>query len=65
MVTADAPQLLTIEQAMMRLSVSRATVYRLLGDGTLSSVHVRGRSRRIPSDAIDAYIRGLIQDQQA
>jgi len=57
-VSVNPPALLTVPATADRLSVSRATVYNLIADRALESVKV-GRSRRVPSDAIDAYIAGL------
>jgi excisionase family DNA binding protein len=39
----SAALLLTAEQACRVLNVSRPTLYRLIGDGTLRSLRVRGR----------------------
>jgi excisionase family DNA binding protein len=50
--------LLTPAEAAELLAVSRSTVYELLAAGVLESVHI-GRSRRIPRDALDAYVTGL------
>lgn len=52
-----------IPEAAARLGVSRATVYRLIAAGELSTVTVKTErtkigpgSARVPSSAIDAYI---------
>jgi excisionase family DNA binding protein len=50
--------LLTVEQAADRLAVGRTTVYALLRTGELDSVKV-GRLRRIPLDALRAYLARL------
>ena len=52
--------LLTVEQAAERLNVGRTTVYGLLKAGAIESIPV-GRLRRIPPDALDAYIASLRQ----
>jgi len=39
----DAALLLTAEQTCRVLNVSRPTLYRLLGDGALRSLRIRGR----------------------
>ena len=48
-------QLLTVPEAAARLRVSRMGVYRLLQSNELESVVVGG-SRRIPVDAVEAYV---------
>jgi excisionase family DNA binding protein len=50
--------LLTPERAAERLDIGRTTVYALMASGELDSVKI-GRSRRIPSDALTAYIERL------
>jgi excisionase family DNA binding protein len=50
--------LLTVEQAAERLGVGRTTMYGLLKAGAIESVPV-GRLRRIPPDALEAYIANL------
>ncbi len=52
------PILLTVEEAAERLRVGRTTMYALLKTGAIESVPV-GRLRRIPPDALDAYIARL------
>lgn len=47
--------LVTSEEAARRLSVSRATVYRLLDSRALESITI-GRCRRIPVTALTAFI---------
>jgi excisionase family DNA binding protein len=55
------PSLLTIPEACRRLSISRATFYRLIERGHLRTVAASpsGRSRRIPSTDIELYIERL------
>ncbi|WP_030813334.1 excisionase family DNA-binding protein [Streptomyces sp. NRRL S-337] len=53
--------LLTVEEAARRLRIGRTTCFRLVADGEIESVTV-GRLRRIPADAVPAYVgklRGL------
>lgn len=58
---ADEPAvrlLLTVEQAAGRLNVGRSTAYALILSGQLESVTV-GRLRRVPADAVTAFIDAL------
>ena len=57
------PRLLTVDDTAQVLSVSRWRVYQLIWGGELRSVKI-GRSQRIPTESIDAYITGLL-DQDA
>lgn len=50
--------LLTIKQTAEMLSLSRSTIYELIGDGTLEVVHV-GRSARVPADAVVGFVARL------
>ncbi len=50
--------LLTIPEVGRVLSVSRTTVYQLIGDGHLPSVKI-GTSRRIRREDLAAYVDGL------
>ncbi len=50
--------LLTVAQVARRLGLSKVTIYELLNKGLIESVHI-GRSRRIPTDAVDDYIARL------
>ena len=54
-------RLLTIAQTARALNVSRATIWRLLRDGRLPTVELRPGSRRIPSEAITALVKGGAQ----
>ena len=47
--------LLKVEEAAERLSLSRASVYELMGCGLIESVKI-GRSRRIPAAALEAFV---------
>lgn len=53
--TIDSRQLITVEEAARRLSLSRSVVYRLMRDHELDDVKI-GRSRRIVADSVDDYI---------
>ncbi|GAA0264777.1 helix-turn-helix domain-containing protein [Cryptosporangium japonicum] len=50
--------LYTIPEAAAALRVSRTTIYELLDARTLESVHI-GRARRIPAEALRAYVESL------
>ena len=53
--------LLTVEEAARRLSIGRSHLYEHLLRGSLRSVRI-GRSRRIASRDLEAFIEGLLQD---
>lgn len=50
--------LLTVEEAARRLRIGRTTCYGLIRSGELESVPV-GRLRRVPADALAAYVARL------
>ena len=50
--------LLTVEEAAAYLGVGRTTMYALVSSGDVESVLV-GRLRRVPPDAVDAYVMRL------
>jgi len=50
--------LLTVGQVMARLQVSKNTVYQLIRTRRLRSVRI-GRCRRIPANALTAYLHDL------
>ncbi|KAB8171126.1 helix-turn-helix domain-containing protein [Streptomyces sp. 3MP-14] len=57
--TADPTlALLTVEEAARRLSIGRTTCFGLISSGELESVPV-GRLRRVPADAITAFVARL------
>lgn len=56
------PLLLTPEVAAERLSCGRTKIYELLRSGELESVKV-GRLRRVPVDALNAYVESLRQKE--
>lgn len=47
------------EDAAARLQISRTTLYELIAQGELVRVHL-GRSARITSESVDAYITRLV-----
>jgi excisionase family DNA binding protein len=51
----DQRLLLTVSEAAQRLGIGRSLLYELLAEGQVESIHV-GRLRRIPIDALAAYI---------
>ena len=53
----DQRLLLTVPEAAQRLGIGRSLLYELLTEGKIESIHV-GRLRRIPPDALAAYING-------
>jgi excisionase family DNA binding protein len=50
--------LLTVEEAADRLRIGRTTMYALVSSGAVESVKV-GRLRRVPVEAVDAYVTVL------
>ncbi|MFF0535374.1 helix-turn-helix domain-containing protein [Streptomyces coelicoflavus] len=57
--TADPTLLLlTVEEAARRLGIGRTTCFALIASGELESVKV-GSLRRIPADALAAYVGRL------
>ncbi|GGU92222.1 hypothetical protein GCM10010182_04260 [Actinomadura cremea] len=56
--------LLTVPEAARALSISRSKLYELLASGTVRSVRIDG-SRRIPIDALNAYIDTLMDMENA
>jgi excisionase family DNA binding protein len=55
--------LLTVPEAAAALAISRSKLYELLAAGSIRSVRIDG-SRRIPVEALEAYVAGLL-DQEA
>ncbi|MGW0282010.1 excisionase family DNA-binding protein [Streptomyces sp. NPDC003236] len=56
--TDPALVLLTVEEAARRLRIGRTTCFRLVMSGEIESVTV-GRLRRVPVDALSAYVAKL------
>jgi excisionase family DNA binding protein len=54
----DERLLYTVMEASRVTSLSRATIYRLIGSGRIPSVTI-GRARRITRDALAAFLHGL------
>jgi excisionase family DNA binding protein len=54
--TTDGKLLLTVEEVANLTSLGRSTVYELLARGEIPSITI-GRSRRVPSEALHAWIR--------
>ena len=52
----DAPLLLTVEEASVRMSIGRTLMYSLVRSGAIRSVKVGGRLRRVPAEALTEYI---------
>lgn len=52
---APTPLLYTVAGAAKRLSIGRSSVYELLATKQLESITI-GRMRRIPADALDAFV---------
>lgn len=60
---SDAPRLLlTVEEAALRLGIGRSTMYALVLTGEVESLLI-GRLRRIPADALPAYLTRLREAQ--
>jgi len=54
--------LLTVERTAQRLEIGRTKVYELIAAGELESIKI-GAARRIPVEALHAYIERLRADQ--
>lgn len=61
-VTNDA-DLLTMEEAAERLRIGRTTMYALVKAGAVESVTI-GTLRRIPPEALKAYVAGLLAEHR-
>ncbi|RQZ57452.1 DNA-binding protein [Burkholderia cepacia] len=59
---AAIPKLYRISEAMTQLSVSRATIYRMVAAGTLRLVKVGTQGSRITAESIDALISGKVPE---
>jgi len=58
----NQPVLLRLPEAAAYLGLSRSSLYKLVMSGRLASVCI-GRSRRIPAQAVDEYVRELLAEQ--
>ncbi|MFD4116262.1 excisionase family DNA-binding protein [Streptomyces niveus] len=56
--------LLTVEEAARRLRIGRTTCFKLVITGEIESVTV-GRLRRVPPDALPAYVAKLRHPAEA
>jgi excisionase family DNA binding protein len=50
--------LLTVEEAADMLLIGRSLMYELIRDGAVESIHI-GRLRRVPREALSAYVAEL------
>lgn len=55
---AQAPTLMTVNDAAKHLSISRSSIYRLIRAGELETIHI-GRSTRIVRKDLGAYVSSL------
>jgi excisionase family DNA binding protein len=58
----DTPLVVSPNQAMKALMVSRATLYGLINAGELES-YTEGRSRRITVESINAYVKRRLAEE--
>ena len=56
--TAGEHLVLTMEDAAERLCIGRTLMYSLVQAGAIESVRI-GRLRRVPAEALDAFVRQL------
>jgi excisionase family DNA binding protein len=59
-----APLLLSVEESAAQLRIGRSRMFSLIRSGDVLSVMVGG-SRRIPYDALKAYVKRLVDEQTA
>ncbi|GGZ55998.1 MULTISPECIES: helix-turn-helix domain-containing protein [Streptomyces rochei group] len=57
--TTVTPELLTVPEVMARLKVGRSKVYDLIRTRRLASIKIDG-ARRVPADAVRAFIQGQL-----
>lgn len=62
--TKIEPLLLRVDEAADALALSRTKVYELMATGELESVKL-GRSRRVPLDALQAFVRDAQRESVA
>jgi len=60
----DSKLLYTVEQAASELSISRATLYRLITNKQIVSVKI-GKSRRVSQQALEAFIEQKTKNEYA
>jgi len=58
----ESKRLLTVDEAAERLGIGRSHAYVYLLRGDLESIKL-GRSRRVPAEAVDDFIRKLRAQQ--
>jgi excisionase family DNA binding protein len=56
--TAGEQLVMTMEDAAERLCIGRTLMYSLVKAGAIESVRI-GRLRRVPAEALDAFVRQL------
>jgi excisionase family DNA binding protein len=56
--------LLTVPEAAEALAISRSKLYELLAAGLVRSVRIDG-SRRVPVEALEAYVATLLDQKEA
>ena len=56
---ANLPQLVRPKQACVLLSISKATLYRLINADKLQLVKIGERASAIPSESIENYLRSI------
>jgi excisionase family DNA binding protein len=56
--------LLTVPEAAEALAISRSKLYELLAAGLVRSVRIDG-SRRVPVEALETYVAGLLNREEA
>lgn len=60
--TVDTKLLFTVSEAAERLGLGRTLVYSLVLRGDIKSVRV-GRCRRVPAQALEAFVRERLSEQ--
>ena len=56
--------LLTVPEAAEALAISRSKLYELFAAGLVRSVRIDG-SRRVPIEALEAYVATLLDQEEA
>ena len=56
--------LLTVPEAAEALAISRSKLYELIAAGLVRSVRIDG-SRRVPIEAVESYVAGLLDREEA
>jgi excisionase family DNA binding protein len=56
--------LLTVPEAAEALAISRSKLYELIAAGLVRSVRIDG-SRRVPVEALESYVAGLLDREEA